>query len=110
MKISVDDKELFTLSETQKKVIKNDILSEVFEEDMKRRLQYILQHKYEQCFKRLKDEWEPKLAKSGAAMIPTNPDAFASLVFDHPEYKNRAVREGLAKEQTEVNVDIPVKT
>lgn len=92
MKISVDDKELFTLSETQKRVIKNDIPSEIFEEDMCRRLQYILMHKYEQCYKRLKQEWEPKLAASGARSIPTNPDEFAEMVFAHPEYKNRSAR------------------
>jgi hypothetical protein len=92
MKISVDDKELFKLSETQKKVIKNDIQEEIFEEDMKRRLQYILTHKYERCFERLKSEWEPRLAAKGIPMIPTNPDAFAELVFSQPEYKNRSKR------------------
>lgn len=92
MKISVDDQELFTLSETQKKVIKNDIHDEIFDDDMKRRLQYILMHKYEQCFKRLKAEWEPKLAARGDRFIPTDPDEFAELVFQHAEYKNRAQR------------------
>ena len=93
MKIKVDNIDLFELSETQKKVIKNDIQDEFFEEDMKRRLKYILMHKYEACFKRLKAEWEPKLAQIGVQMIPTNPDAFAELVFAHPEYKNRTERE-----------------
>ena len=93
MKISVDDKELFTLTETQKKVIKNDIREEEFEADMKRRLQWSLTHKYEQCFERLKKEWEPKLRQSGVGMIPTDPDAFAEVVFKHPSYKNRSGRE-----------------
>ncbi len=92
MKISVDDKELFTLSETQKKVIKNDIHSDVFEEDMKRRLQYVLMHKYEQCFERLRKEWEPKLA-SRLSSVPTNPDTLAELIFSQPEYKNRSQRD-----------------
>jgi hypothetical protein len=93
MKISVDDKELFTLSDSQKRVIKNDIHEDEFDQDMKRRLQYILMHKYERCFERLKKEWEPKLAASGAAMIPTDKDAFARMVFAHPEYKCRKKRE-----------------
>jgi len=93
MKISVDDKELFSLSETQKKVIKNDILEDIFDEDMKRRLQYILMHKYEQCYKRLKEEWEPKLIASGAKSIPNNPDEFAEMVFARPEYKDRKRRD-----------------
>lgn len=93
MKISVDDKELFTLSETQKKVIKNDIHEEIFEEDMKRRIQYILMHKYERCFERLKKEWEPKLKADGIQSIPLDEEEFASLVFSRKEYRNRSQRE-----------------
>lgn len=93
MKISVDDQELFRLSETQKKVIKNDIHEDIFDEDMKRRLQWVLTHKYERCFERLKKEWDPKLAANGVSMIPTNPDAYAELVFAQPGYKNRSKRE-----------------
>lgn len=92
MKISVNDKELFTLSETQKKVIKNDIQDEIFDGDMCRRLQYILCHKYERCFERLKLEWMPKL-KERIASIPTNDDALAELIFSQPDYKNRTARE-----------------
>lgn len=93
MKISVDDKELFKLSETQKKVIKNDIHEDVFDEDMKRRLEYIIKHKYERCFERLKQEWEPKLIANGVSSLPSNPDQFAELVFAQPSYKNRKQRE-----------------
>ena len=93
MKISVNDVELFTLSEIQKKVIGNDIPREILEEDLKRRLHYILTHKYERCFARLKKEWEPKLKVKGLESIPLNDDAFAQLVFSQPEYKDRSTRE-----------------
>lgn len=93
MKISVNDQELFTLSEVQEQVIKNDIQTELFEDDMKRRLEYILTHKYERCFERLKKEWDSKLAARGVEMIPTNPDAYAQLVFSQPDYKNRSQRD-----------------
>lgn len=93
MKISVDDKELFRLTETQKNVIKNDIHEEIFDEDMKRRLHYILTHKYERCFERLKKEWEPKLKERGVEMIPTNEERFAELVFAQQDYQNRSKRE-----------------
>jgi len=96
MKISVNDKELLTLSETQKKVICNDIDASLLDEDLKRRLSYILLHKYEQCFKRLKQEWEPKLAAKGVKALPTDRDEFAALVFAQPEYKDRAQREAEA--------------
>jgi len=97
MKISVDDKEVFTLSEAQKKVIQNDINCEIFEEDMKRRLQWILNHKYEECFKRLKNEWEPKLAASGIKALPCDPNEFAELVFCQSEYKNRSQRDAASR-------------
>lgn len=93
MKISVDGKVLFELSETQKKVIKNEIHEDVFDEDMKRRLQYILMHKYERCFERLKSEWDQKLRANGVSMMPTDPDAYAELVFSQPNYKSRKQRD-----------------
>lgn len=93
MKISVDNIDIFELSDTQKRVIQNDIQSEIFEDDMKRRLQYILMHKYERCFERLKQEWDSKLAANRVQMIPTDRDAYAQLVFAQPNYKNRSQRE-----------------
>lgn len=93
MKISVNDVELFSLSEVQKQVIKNDIQAEIFDEDMCRRLQYILMHKYERCFERLRKEWEPKLIAAGAKSLPTDKDEFAALCFAHPQYKDRSARE-----------------
>jgi hypothetical protein len=93
MKISVNDVELFTLSETQKKVLKNDIHADEFDADMKRRLEWVLMHGYEQCFKKLKETWEPKLKAAGVASVPTNDDAFAELIFARPEYKDRKGKE-----------------
>lgn len=93
MKISVNDKHLFELSDIQKKVICNDIPEDIFDADMERRLQYILMHKYERCFARLKAEWDSKLAAKGIEMIPTNPDAYAKLVFEQEDYKCRKKRD-----------------
>jgi hypothetical protein len=93
MKISVNDTELFTLSDTQKLVIKNDIPTAIFEDDMKRRLQWILMEKYEECYKRLFNEWFAKLADRGVQSIPTDKDAFAQLVFSQPDYKDRSARD-----------------
>lgn len=93
MKISVNDQPLFELSEIQKKVICNDISDDIFDEDMKRRLHYILTHKYERCFARLKQEWEPKLLANGVESIPTNPDKLAELIFTQPNYLCRKQRD-----------------
>lgn len=100
MKISVNDQELFTLSETQEEVIKNDIHEDIFEEDMKRRLQWILNHKYERCFDRLKKEWDSKLKDNGVKSIPLDPDAYAQLVFSQPNYKSRKTRDAEEKQES----------
>lgn len=93
MKISVDDVELFTLTDNQKLVIQNDINEDDFDADMKRRLQWILQNKYERCFARLKQEWDAKLAENSVASIPTDPEEYAQLVFSQPNYKDRKARD-----------------
>lgn len=92
MKISVNDQELLILSEMQKNVIKNDINTDIFEEDMKRRIEWVLMHKYEQCFERLAKEWQPRLSQE-LQSLPTDKEQFASLVFQHPLYKDKKQRE-----------------
>ena len=87
MKISVDDQELFSLSETQKAVIKSEIPHDEFDADMKRRLEWVLTHKYERCFERLKKEWEPAL-KARYAMVPSRDDDLAQLICAQPDYKD----------------------
>lgn len=93
MKIKVNDEHVFELNEIQKKVICNDIPYDIFEEDMKRRLEWVLMHKYEQCFKRLKEEWDNKLHDNGVKMIPTHPDEYAQVVFQQKNYKCRKTRD-----------------
>jgi hypothetical protein len=104
MKIKVNDQDLFELSPTQCKVICNDIHEDEFDADMKRRLQYILTHKYERCFERLKAEWcssqvgqQSKLERNGVKSIPTNPHELAELIFTQPNYECRKTREEKAK-------------
>lgn len=94
MKISVDDQELFTLSDIQKQVIQNEIPSDIFDDDMKRRLKWVLfDEKYQKCMTRLRDEWTPKFISQGVKMLPTDNDAFAILVFSDLTYKDRLTRD-----------------
>jgi len=93
MKVQVDGKDLFELTEIQKKVLRNDIKADILDEDVKRRMFHVINHKYERCFARLKKEWEPRLEKAGVESIPTNKDAFAALVFEQPDYKDRSARD-----------------
>jgi hypothetical protein len=93
MKFKVDDTTVFELNDVKQDVLKNDIHSDEFDEDIKRRVKYIIEHKYEQSFKRMKDEWEPKLKSSGVKSIPLDEDEFAQLVFSQPAYKDRKARD-----------------
>ena len=92
MEIKVNNEIILTLSEIQKKVIMNDIPQEIFDADMKRRVHYILTHKYERSLHRLREEWMPKL-KGKVESIPTDDDLFAQLIFSQPDYKNRSQRD-----------------
>lgn len=104
MKISVNDKELFSLSEIQKKVICDNISEDIFESDMRRRLRWVLMHKYEQCFKALKAEWDQKLAALGVASVPTDPDEYAKVVFSQPTYQCRKTRDEVAAKELAASV------
>lgn len=92
MKVFYENEEIINFSETKKKVIKNDISDDIFDEDIKRRLNWVVEHKYEQSLKRLKDEWMPKL-KERYESIPTNDDALAELIFSQQDYKDKKVKD-----------------
>lgn len=93
MKISVDDKELFSLNETQKKVIKDYVSEDIFEPDMRRRLEWVIMHLYDNAFEMLKNNWYPILKSRGIKLLPTDNDEFAELVFSQPEYKSKQERD-----------------
>ena len=98
MKIKVDEVEIMNLPKWKQDVIKNDLLAETFDEDMKRRLCYVWEHKFEQCYKRMQDEWLPKLQDDPAVQsIPADKEAFVQMVMARPDYKNRSAREAEAK-------------
>ena len=103
MKVYLNEFEVLELNETQKSVIANDIPSSELDADLKRRLQWSLETKYNECYKRLFNEWFPKLAERGVQSIPTDKDLFAQLIFSQPDYRDRATRdaEALAAQQGE---------
>lgn len=65
----------------------------LFEDDMKRRLSWVLMHLYEQAFIQLKQRNEPIFLANKVDSVPTDPDKFAQLVFEQPNYKDRAARD-----------------
>lgn len=89
MRLQINDSQIFEINETKENVIKSFINEDCFLEDMSRRVSWILQHKYDQCFKRFYDYWSQKLISEGTITLPTDPDAFAQLIFLREDYKSR---------------------
>lgn len=101
MKIKFNDEEILSLSETQRKVFENDIPCEECSCDLKRRLKWVIEHKYQKCLDRLKKEWVPKLKSKGLKSIPLDDEEFAELVFAQEEYQNRSKRDEIARKEAE---------
>lgn len=95
MKVSINDQELLTLSEIQKKVIEDKI--ESCGAWVESGLRENIANKFDSAFNGLKKEWDDKLAQRGVEMVPTNKDDYASLVFSQPDYKNRSQRDAEAE-------------
>lgn len=93
MKISVNDIELFTITDTKIKVIKDYMPADIFEDDMKRRITWIIDEIYKESLKGLKSRWDDKLEANGVESIPFDKDAYATLVFAQPDYKDRMARD-----------------
>lgn len=93
MKIMVDNREVLDLSEVKRKVLAHDMCGSELDADMDRRVCCAVMKKYESCFKRLKAEWDAKLAANGVTSIPLDQDAYAQLVFSQPNYMDRDARD-----------------
>lgn len=92
MEIKVNDKVVLKLTDTQIKVLCDQIFSENIIEDIERRVAWSIQHAYEEMFSRLKAEWDSKLHQLGFDLIPTDKDKYAQLVFAQPSYKTLSER------------------
>ena len=94
MKISVNDQELYTLTETQKKVIMNDIHADIFKDDMKRRLHYIVMDRiYKKSMEKMRKDWDQQLRANGVKSFPVDNDAYADLVLKQPQYRDYKSRQ-----------------
>lgn len=97
MKISINDEELLTISELEKRILADEILVDI-DEEMKSRVRWVVMHKFNNCFDRFKKTWDARLTQRGVEMIPTNKESYAQLVFSQPDYKSRAEREAPREE------------
>lgn len=92
MKVVVNDAEVLSFSDIQEQIIKDYIPSEIYDEDMTRRIQWVLNTIYDEAFKQLKTTWDIKLQENGVTMIPTDQESYAKLVFSQPNYMDRSAR------------------
>lgn len=90
-KVKYDNQDSFDIPTWWQKVIENDVADD-FDIDTQRRLKWVIEHKKDQCLKRMKEEWIPKLKAKGLESIPLDDEAFVNLVIGQPEYKNALVR------------------
>ena len=98
MEVQVNGTKIFQLESWEKDVIKNDISEDDFDADMKRRLEWVLKHKAEQCYMRFEKDWLEKLRKDPAVTsVPTDKAAFVALVKSRPDYQDRKARDVAAK-------------
>lgn len=81
MKISIDGEHILELTELQKKVIKNEILEEIFESDMRRRIKYVVDHPCERCVEHNKKEWLQQLKAQGAVAVSVTPFGLAEMLL-----------------------------
>lgn len=98
MKIKLDEEVIFEIDERMMKLLAHDLLEPI--EEIKRRLRWVIEHKCDQSFERIKKEWlsddgsgQTKAGKSGLEMIPTSKTAFVDSIFGLKSYKNRVERE-----------------
>ena len=83
MKISINDEDLLTLTEIQKKVIQNDVIMEEFEDDMKRRLHYIIHHPANRFVEQNSKSARDFLKTRNVSSVPADKMEFAALVFEY---------------------------
>lgn len=92
MKVYLNESEILSLSEIQREVLCYALPRDIVEADIQRRIQWVVEHKYHEVFKDMKEEWEPKL-KERYESLPTSDALLAQLIISQPDYKCRQQRD-----------------
>ena len=88
-----------TLTETQQKILSNDLYNDTNNAGIDTWLQDAIDGKVNNCWKRFRNEWTQKLMddSSFTDTIPSNQTDFVNLVLARSDYKNRKTRDDEAK-------------
>ena len=77
----------YTISNTDEKILLNNIL------DIQEWVDGAITGKINQCWKRLEQEWTPKLMDDpNIESIPANKDLYVEMVTSRSDYQNRSER------------------
>jgi hypothetical protein len=75
-------------SETDINILRSEIRDEILQEDLQRRLYWVIAHKIQVIEEDLKKYWLDKFMKDpNYASIPADRIAFFAMVFAHPDFQ-----------------------
>jgi hypothetical protein len=84
-----------TLTETQQKILSNDLYNDTDNAGIDTWIQGAMDGKVNNCWKRFRNEWTQRLMDDSSFTdpIPSDQTAFVNLVLARADYKNRKVRD-----------------
>jgi hypothetical protein len=90
-----DHTKTITLTETQQKILSNDLYNDTDNAGIDTWLQEAMDGKVNNCWKRFRNEWTQKLMDDSSYNdpIPSNQTDFVNLVTARSDYKNRKTRD-----------------
>ena len=98
MQVKLDDEVIFEIDDMMISLLEHEIINPV--EDIKRRLRWIIEHKCDQCYARMEEEYKSILINDPDILhFPKSKREMAKLIVSHKDYKNRAQREKEAVEK-----------
>ncbi len=94
MQVKLDDEVLYEIDDHMLKLLAHDLIDPI--DEIKRRLEWVIKHKCEQCESRITEEAITVLRNDPAVdAIPKDKKNLVEMAFSRPDYKNRAEREKL---------------
>ena len=90
-----DHTKTITLTETQQKILSNDLYNDTDNAGIDTWIQGAMDGKVNNCWKRFRNEWTQRLMDDSSFTdpIPSDQTAFVNLVLARADYKNRKVRD-----------------
>lgn len=92
LSIKVNDVEIMQVSDDDITILANDLPKADIENEIIRRIQYIVSEKINNCQNRLFTQWLPSL-RASKATVPTDTPSVNQEIYALPDYKDRDARD-----------------